>query len=107
MKLMKTNTMFFVLALVSALIFQKSEAAAIKYCSTTNIELIPGCYDALRLAYDKDFRKLSRDCCRAVFSLPTDCVVPIHPGKTYPSTSFRFICINLHLPPILKLSPSS
>ncbi|XP_019099936.1 PREDICTED: uncharacterized protein LOC104779977 [Camelina sativa] len=92
MKLIQTEVMFFLFILISALIFQQSKAQK-NYCSRTNIDQIPGCFHALQLAYKKDYSQLTRDCCRAVFSLPTSCVVRIYPGKTYPITAFRLICV--------------
>lgn len=92
MKLNQIEMMFFLLVLISALTFQQSKAQT-NYCPRTNIDHIPGCFNALLLAYDKDYSRLTRDCCRAVFSLPTTCVLLVSPGKTYPITSFRLICV--------------
>ncbi|KAL0817877.1 hypothetical protein Bca101_074321 [Brassica carinata] len=95
MKLKQTNLMFMVLALVSALVFLQSEAG--NYCPTENINSIPGCFDALKLASGKDYRRLTRDCCRAVFSvIPDTCFLLLFPGKAYPIKMFRNICLNVN-----------
>ncbi|XP_048636262.1 uncharacterized protein LOC106365669 [Brassica napus] len=95
MKLKQTNVMFMVLALVSALVFLQSEAG--NYCPTENINSIPGCFDALKLASGKDYRRLTRGCCRAVFSvIPDTCFLLLFPGKAYPIKMFRNICLNVN-----------
>ncbi|KAF3584102.1 hypothetical protein F2Q69_00032613 [Brassica cretica] len=106
MKLKQTNVMFMVLALVSALVFLQSQAGnycslenseAGNYCPTENINSIPGCFDALKLASGKDYRRLTRDCCRAVFSvIPDTCFLLLFPGKAYPIKMFRNICLNVN-----------
>ncbi|CDY37532.1 BnaA05g33970D [Brassica napus] len=91
----QTNVMFMVLALVSALVFLQSEAG--NYCPTENINSIPGCFDALKLASGKDYRRLTRGCCRAVFSvIPDTCFLLLFPGKAYPIKMFRNICLNVN-----------
>ncbi|KAG7575601.1 hypothetical protein ISN45_Aa03g000820 [Arabidopsis thaliana x Arabidopsis arenosa] len=79
MKLKQTKVMFFLSALILALIVRPSEAAPRDvYCLTTRISRVPGCYDALRLAAGRDYRWLSVDCCRAVFAtLPETCVLTL------------------------------
>ncbi|AEE77317.1 ECA1-like gametogenesis related family protein [Arabidopsis thaliana] len=104
MKLKQTKVMFFLLVLISALILQQSKAQK-NYCSRTNIDYIPGCFHALQLAYNKDYSLLTRNCCRAVFSLPTTCALLVYPGKTYPITTFRLICI--YSDPLPAMSPLS
>ncbi|CAG7878609.1 unnamed protein product [Brassica rapa] len=95
MKLKQTNVMFMVLALVSALVFLQSEAG--NYCPLENINSIPGCFDALKLATGKDISKLTRACCRAVFSVSSDtCYLLLFPGKAYPIKIFRDICLNVN-----------
>ncbi|CAN7052351.1 unnamed protein product [Brassica oleracea var. botrytis] len=92
MKLLIYTTL---LSLVSALVFLQSEAG--NYCPTENINSIPGCFDALKLASGKDYRRLTRDCCRAVFSvIPDTCFLLLFPGKAYPIKMFRNICLNVN-----------
>ncbi|CAF1794050.1 unnamed protein product [Brassica napus] len=87
--------MFMVLALVSALVFLQSQAG--NYCPLENINSIPGCFDALKLATGKDISKLTRACCRAVFSVSSDtCYLLLFPGKAYPIKIFRDICLNVN-----------
>ncbi|KAG2273385.1 hypothetical protein Bca4012_086036 [Brassica carinata] len=95
MKLKQTNVMVMVLALISALVFLQSEAG--NYCPTENINSIPGCWDALKLASGKDTRWLSRDCCRAVYSVNSNvCYLLLYPGKAYPIKMFKDICLNVN-----------
>ncbi|CAH8324119.1 unnamed protein product [Eruca vesicaria subsp. sativa] len=90
----QTNVMFLLLALISASVFLRSEAG--NYCSTENINSIPGCFDALKLASGHDYRKLTRDCCRAVYSVNSEtCYLLLFPGKAYPIMMFRNICLNV------------
>ncbi|EOA25161.1 hypothetical protein CARUB_v10018472mg [Capsella rubella] len=95
MKLIQT---IFLLILISALILQQSKAQE-NYCSRANIDHIPGCFIALEAAYDKDYSRLTKSCCRAVFSLPPTCVVLLYPGVTYPITAYRLICLYKDVPP--------
>ncbi|XP_056858391.1 uncharacterized protein LOC130507756 [Raphanus sativus] len=95
MKLKQTNAMFMVLALILALVFLQSEAG--NYCPLENINSIPGCFDALKAASGNDTRRLTRDCCRAVFSVNSDtCYLLLFPGKAYPIKMFRNICLNVN-----------
>ncbi|ESQ51224.1 hypothetical protein EUTSA_v10017595mg [Eutrema salsugineum] len=89
----QTMVMFFLLALISTLIFRQSEADA-NYCSTTAIDNVPGCFDAVRLASDFDFRWLSKDCCQAVRIFLDPCYLIVYPGKAYPIHFFQSICID-------------
>ncbi|KAH0881741.1 LOW QUALITY PROTEIN: hypothetical protein HID58_069135 [Brassica napus] len=90
----QTNVIFMV-PIVSALVFLQSEAG--NYCPTENINSIPGCFDALKLASGKDYRRLTRDCCRAVFSvIPDTCFLLLFPGKAYPIKMFRNIRLNVN-----------
>ncbi|KAH0924744.1 uncharacterized protein LOC103866644 [Brassica rapa] len=98
MKLKQTNVMFMVLALISALVFLQSEA--VDRCPTGNINLVPGCFDALRLASDKDYSRLSRACCRAVYSLDSDtCFFLFYPSPAYSIKIFKNICLNVKYVP--------
>ncbi|AEE73648.1 hypothetical protein AtNW77_Chr3g0155601 [Arabidopsis thaliana] len=100
MKMQQTKVMFFLLALISTLMFQPSEARNTNLCETTAIEKEPGCFDALRLAAgDADFRWLNRDCCRAVRTLNDTCLLLIYPGRAYPIRIFKSICIG-KFPPL-------
>lgn len=95
MKLQQTKVMFFLLALISTLIFRPSEAQPnSNLCSTTAIDNVPGCFYAVRLAASGDLRWLSRDCCKAVRKLPDTCYLLVVPGKAYYTNIFRSICIN-------------
>ncbi|XP_020886104.1 uncharacterized protein LOC110229715 [Arabidopsis lyrata subsp. lyrata] len=96
MKLKQTKVMFFLSALILALILRPSEAAPRDvYCLTTRISRVPGCYDALRLAAGRDYRWLSVDCCRAVFAtLPDTCVLTLKGDFALPISVFRVICSN-------------
>ncbi|WZZ63426.1 hypothetical protein YC2023_063533 [Brassica napus] len=106
MKLKQTNVMFMVLALVSALVFLQSEAG--NYCPLENINSIPGCFDALKLATGKDISKLTRACCRAVFSVSSDtCYLLLFPGKAYPIKIFRDIFSSVLLDSDSKFSLAS
>ncbi|KAJ4892170.1 ECA1-like gametogenesis related family protein [Raphanus sativus] len=97
MKLKQTNVMFMVLALISALVFLQSEADE---CPTGNINLVPGCFDALRLASGKDYSRLSRACCRAVYSINSDtCFFLFYPSPPYPIKTFKNICLNVNYVP--------
>ncbi|WZY96611.1 hypothetical protein YC2023_068940 [Brassica napus] len=98
--------MFIVLALVSALVFLQSEAG--NYCPLENINSIPGCFDALKLATGKDISKLTRACCRAVFSVSSDtCYLLLFPGKAYPIKIFRDIFSSVLLVSDSKFSLAS
>lgn len=83
------------LALISALVFRQSEADKPKldYCLTTNIDKVPGCFNALKLASDHNFKELSEDCCKAVYSIfPDTCYLTISPGQFLPINVFKDIC---------------
>lgn len=86
--------MFFLLTLISTLIFQPAEAQTILtiLCSKrTALDKVPGCFDAVRLASGKDIRWLSRDCCKAVKTLP-DCPLIVYPDRAYNTLIFKSIC---------------
>ncbi|ESQ51225.1 hypothetical protein EUTSA_v10017866mg [Eutrema salsugineum] len=84
------------LVLISAVIPRPSEAAPqIKYCSTERIDRVPGCFNALRLASDRDYRSLTVECCRAVYAtLPDTCFLTVYPDRVLPISVFRVICTN-------------
>ncbi|ESQ44143.1 hypothetical protein EUTSA_v10006373mg [Eutrema salsugineum] len=89
----QTTVMFFLLALISALVFRQSKAlVGHENCETTAIDNVPGCYDALRLASDSDFRWLSKDCCQAVSTFLDPCFLVCYPGKSYPIHFFQSAC---------------
>lgn len=98
MKLQKTKVMFFLLALVSTLIFRQSKADVMT-CWIPEIDKSPGCADALRKATQAYFRSLSRDCCRIVGSLAPGCFLPLYPDKSYSVKIFDGICSALKFPP--------
>ncbi|EOA32094.1 hypothetical protein CARUB_v10015343mg [Capsella rubella] len=103
MKQEQAKVMFFLLALTSTLVFRQSEAQPnSNLCSTTAIDNVPGCFDAVRLAADADFRWLSKDCCNAVETLPDTCFLVVVPGKAYYTNIFRSICIS-KFPKLLRL----
>ncbi|ESQ52181.1 hypothetical protein EUTSA_v10017888mg [Eutrema salsugineum] len=90
----QTTVIFFLLALISALILRQSGAELVGHenCDTTAIDKVPGCYDALRLASDSDYRWLSKDCCQAVSTFLDPCFLVCYPGKSYPINIFQDIC---------------
>ncbi|EOA29667.1 hypothetical protein CARUB_v10015688mg [Capsella rubella] len=94
---MQTKVMIaLLLAIILALIARPAEAAPpLVYCVTKRIERVPGCYDALRLAADRDYRWLSVDCCRAVYAtLPATCFLKVFRDLILPISVFRDICTN-------------
>ncbi|XP_020886521.1 uncharacterized protein LOC110229842 [Arabidopsis lyrata subsp. lyrata] len=99
MKTKQIKMKFFVLIVVSALIFRPSEAQMkIKswICSSEQIAPIvnvSGCFDALKLALasDKNIRLLSRDCCNAVNILP-HCLLVVAPDESYNTFIFKDFC---------------
>ncbi|VYS55933.1 unnamed protein product [Arabidopsis thaliana] len=95
MKTKQLKMMFFLLILVSALINRPSEAQLkLSVCSCTQtrpIENVAGCLDSLRLAVHQDFRLLSRDCCKAVKTLP-DCLFVLYPNIVYNTYIFKNFC---------------
>ncbi|CAN8287706.1 unnamed protein product [Cochlearia groenlandica] len=95
MTLKETKAMYFLIALTTALIFGVAEAVPyITICSTSRIERVSGCYDALKLVLDKDYRKITAECCRAVYAtLPPTCFLPLLPERVLPMTTFRSICM--------------
>ncbi|CAL9219223.1 unnamed protein product [Arabidopsis halleri] len=94
MELKQTKVMCFLLVLILALNFRPSEAAPrFVLCSTTKIDSVPRCYQALRLAVHRDIRLLTGECCRAVFAtLPVTCFLQLTSELALPMTSFRNIC---------------
>ncbi|AEE73645.1 hypothetical protein AtNW77_Chr3g0155571 [Arabidopsis thaliana] len=99
MKLQQTKVMFFLLALISTLMFQPSEAHNTNLCPTTAIDNVPGCFDAVRKAAAGDFRWFTEVCCKAVRTLPDTCLLLVNPGQAYPTNIFRSICIG-KFPPL-------
>lgn len=94
MNLKQTKILFFLLALILVLVIRQLEAAPKQvFCSTAPIDRVPGCYDALRLASGHDFRWLSENCCRAVFSIyPDNCSLTVYPNIDLPIYVFKDIC---------------
>ena len=95
MKSKQIKMMFFVLIVVSALIFRPSEAQLkTSICTskqTTPITQVAGCFNAVRLAADKDSKLLTRVCCRAVKTLD-DCLLLVYPDRAYNTYIFKGIC---------------
>ncbi|CAA0380965.1 hypothetical protein AtEden1_Chr3g0156681 [Arabidopsis thaliana] len=99
MKTKQIRMMFFVLIVVSALIFRPSEAQMkiqSWICSSEQIAPIvnvSGCFDALKLALgsEKFVRLLSKDCCNAVNILP-HCLLIVSPGVEYNTSVLKDLC---------------
>lgn len=95
MKSKQIKVMFFLLTLVSALIFRSSEAQqSTSICTPKQvapIDNVRGCVYAVKLAADSDTRWLSRDCCKAVKRLP-DCLLLVAPDRAYHTSIFKSIC---------------
>lgn len=90
MKVTHTKVLFFFLALISTYIFQQTNSTYV--CpKKTALDIVPGCFDAVRLASGKDIRWLSRLCCKAVKALPV-CLLIVYPDKAYNTLIFKSIC---------------
>ncbi|ESQ56268.1 hypothetical protein EUTSA_v10026915mg [Eutrema salsugineum] len=90
-----TKVMLFLLALIVTLMCQPPEEAQpnSSICTDTSaLDNVPGCFDAVKLAADKDTRWLSIDCCKAVKTLP-DCLLIVYPDKAYNTEIFKSICV--------------
>ncbi|CAL9219218.1 unnamed protein product [Arabidopsis halleri] len=95
MKPKQMKMMFFILFVVAAFIFRPSEAQ-IKTSICTSKQTMPivnvaGCFNAVRLAADRDTRLLTRVCCRAVKTLD-DCLLLVYPNRAYNTSIFKGIC---------------
>ncbi|XP_010446030.1 PREDICTED: uncharacterized protein LOC104728797 [Camelina sativa] len=103
MKQQQTIVVFFLLALISTLSFRPSEARNTNLCFTTAIDNVPGCFYAVKLVADGDFRWISRECCDAVRTLPDTCYLEVVFGKCS-----YFISLNMShwmfLGPLLRLT---
>lgn len=95
MKPEQTKVVFFMVALMAALIPRPSEAGApFVYCSTTRIDRVPGCFSALRVAVlQRIYKQLTVQCCRAVYAtLPETCFLKVNADLSLPMTNFRTVC---------------
>lgn len=91
MKQKKIYVMFFLLTLISALIFRPLEATFT--CPTKNaLDLVPKCFDAVRLAAYGDERFLTELCCQAVKAILPDCLLIVDPNKAVNTEIFKDIC---------------
>ncbi|CAH2061567.1 unnamed protein product [Thlaspi arvense] len=103
----KQKVMFFLLTLISTLMFLPSEAqeksdflpseaqekSDLCPLSTYGIlEKVPGCFNAVKLASYNDTRWLSIDCCKQVKTLP-DCLFILSSDKATRTTIIINICM--------------
>ncbi|KAL0741971.1 hypothetical protein Bca4012_083484 [Brassica carinata] len=88
---------FFLLAVISALIVQLSRAQNVQPNTTllcpkkTALDTVAGCFDAVKLASDNDTRLLTRECCQAVKALP-ECLLIVYPTRALNTLIFKAIC---------------
>ncbi|CAA7040375.1 unnamed protein product [Microthlaspi erraticum] len=102
--------MFFLLTLISALIFRPLEAQSQSNTSIcpkiTAIDKVTGCFKAVRFAADHDERYLSEICCKAVRSIFPDCLLLVLPSKAVNTEVIKGICGKKFPGTDLGLAPS-
>lgn len=97
MKPKQINVMFFLLAVISALIVQILGVQNVQPNTTllcpkkTALDTVAGCFEAVKLASGSDTRLLTRECCQAVKALP-ECLLIVYPTRALNTLILKAIC---------------